>query len=72
VRALGVVRAITERHERERALIQLAKFDALTGEMNRVHLTELLGAKLDDAVRFRGSLGFLLVAIDHLAHLNES
>ena len=72
VRALGVVRAITERHERERTLIQLAKFDALTGEMNRVHLTEVLGAKLDDAVRFRGSLGFLLVAIDHLAHLNES
>ena len=44
----------------------------LTGEMNRVHLTEVLGAKLDEAVRFRHSLGFLLVAIDHLAHLNES
>ena len=36
------------------------------------YLTEVLGAKLDDTVRFRGSLGFLLVAIDHLAHLNES
>jgi len=66
------VRAITARHEREQALIQLAKFDALTGEMNRVHLTEVLGAKLDEAVRFRHSLGFLLVAIDHLANLNES
>ena len=72
VRALGVVREIGERHEHEQALTQLAKFDALTGEMNRVHLTEVLGAKLDEAVRFRGSLGFLLVAIDHLAHLNES
>ncbi len=72
VRALGVVREIGARHEREQTLTQLAKFDALTGEMNRVHLTELLGAKLDEAVRFRGSLGFLLVAIDHLAHLNES
>jgi diguanylate cyclase (GGDEF)-like protein len=72
LRALGVVRAITERHEREQALIQLAKFDALTGEMNRVHLTEVLGAKLDEAIRFRHSLGFLLVAIDHLANLNES
>ena len=29
---------------------------ALTGEMNRVHLTEVLGATLDEAVRFRGSL----------------
>jgi len=71
VRALGIVRVITERHERECSLIQLAKFDPLTGEMNRAHLTEVLGAKLEDAVRFRGSLGFLLVAIDHLAHLNE-
>jgi len=72
LRAIGIVRAITERHAREQALIRLAKFDALTGEMNRVHLTEVLGAKLDDAVRFRSSLGFLLIAIDHLAHLNEA
>ena len=72
LRALGTVRAITARHEREHQLTQLAKFDALTGEMNRVHLTEVLGAKLDEAVRFRHSLGFLLVAIDHLANLNES
>jgi diguanylate cyclase (GGDEF)-like protein len=50
----------------------LAKFDALTGEMNRVHFTEVLGAQLDEALRFRNSLGFLLVAIDHLANLNES
>jgi diguanylate cyclase (GGDEF)-like protein/PAS domain S-box-containing protein len=72
VRALGIVRAIDERHERERSLIQLAKSDPLTGEMNRAHLTEVLGGKLDEAVRFRTSLGFLLVAIDHLAHLNEA
>jgi diguanylate cyclase (GGDEF)-like protein len=70
--AHGIVRAINERHARERQLVQLAKFDLLTGEMNRVHLTEVLGAKLDETVRFRNSLGFLLVAIDHLAHLNES
>jgi diguanylate cyclase (GGDEF)-like protein/PAS domain S-box-containing protein len=72
LRAHGVVRAINERHEHERRLKQLAKFDPLTGELNRAHLAELLGAKLDEAVRFRNSLGFLLVAIDHLAHLNES
>jgi diguanylate cyclase (GGDEF)-like protein len=71
-RALGIVRAINERHEREQALLRLAKFDALTGEMNRVHFTEVLGAQLDEALRFRNSLGFLLVAIDHLANLNES
>jgi diguanylate cyclase (GGDEF)-like protein len=72
LRALGTVRAINARHERERQLMQLAKFDPLTGEMNRVHLTEVLGAKLDEAVRSRNSLGFLLVAIDHLGQLNEA
>jgi diguanylate cyclase (GGDEF)-like protein len=72
VRAIGIVRAIDARHKRERALLKLAKFDPLTGEMNRGHFTEVLGAKLDEAVRFRHALGFLLVAIDHLAHLNEA
>jgi diguanylate cyclase (GGDEF)-like protein len=70
--AHGVVRVITERHERERKLVQLAHFDPLTGEMNRACLTEVLGGVLEDTVRFRGSSGFMLVAIDHLGHLNEA
>lgn len=71
-RAHGIVRVVTERHERESKLMQLANFDPLTGELNRARLIELLGATLDDAVKFRGSCGFMLVAIDHLARLNES
>lgn len=70
-RAHGVIRVINERHERERQLAHLARFDPLTGEMNRASLTEALAATLEDTVRFRGSCGFLLVAIDHLGHLNE-
>jgi diguanylate cyclase (GGDEF)-like protein len=72
LRAQGIVRAINERHERERELMQLAKFDSLTGELNRAYLIKMLGATLDEAVRFRGSCGFLLVAIDHLGQLNEA
>jgi diguanylate cyclase (GGDEF)-like protein len=72
LRAHGIIRAIKERYERERQLAHLAKFDPLTGEMNRTHLAEVLGAKLDDAVRLRKTMGFLMVAIDHLAHLNEA
>ena len=53
LRAHGIVRVINERHERERKLVQLAKFDALTGELNRASLTEVLGATLDEAVKFR-------------------
>ena len=32
----------------------------------------MLGANLDEAVRFRTSCGFLLIAIDHLGQLNEA
>jgi len=70
--AHGVVRDISERHERECKLIELANFDPLTGEINRTQLTKVLGAVLDEAVRFRGSCGFLLIAIDHLGRLNEA
>ena len=69
--AHGVVRAINERHEREARLTYLSRFDALTGEMNRAHLTELLGATLDDAHRYRSSCAFLIAAIDNLARINE-
>ena len=70
--ANGIIRAINERHERQRWLEQRAKFDPLTGELNRIYLTERLGTALDEAVRFRSSCGFMLVAIDHLGHLNEA
>jgi diguanylate cyclase (GGDEF)-like protein len=72
VRALGTVRAIEVRHAREAELLQLAKFDPLTGEMNRLHLTEVLGEKLEEAIRSRASCGFLLISIDHLGNLNEA
>jgi diguanylate cyclase (GGDEF)-like protein len=71
-RAHGTVRVINERYERERRLNYLARHDDLTGELNRYHLTEILEKTLDEAVRFRSSCGFLLVAIDNLARINES
>jgi diguanylate cyclase (GGDEF)-like protein len=71
-RAHGTLRAIDARHARERDLIQRARFDSLTGELNRASLMEVLASTLDDTIRFRGSCGFLLVTIDHLARLNES
>lgn len=70
--AHGIIRFIDVRHEHDRWLEKRAKFDPLTGELNRVCLTEALGAALDEAARFRGSCGFLLVSIDHLGHLNEA
>jgi diguanylate cyclase (GGDEF)-like protein len=71
-RAHGVVRVINERHALEERLAYLSRFDGLTGEMNRAHMTEVLEATLEDAVRFRSTCGFLLVAIDRLGRLNEA
>ena len=71
-RAQGVVRVINQRHEREARLERLAYFDAVSGEMNRNRLVETLAATLDESLRFRTSCGFLLVAVDNLAHLNEA
>jgi diguanylate cyclase (GGDEF)-like protein len=72
VHAHGVVRVINERYESERRLNYLARYDSLTGELNRSHLTEVLEKVLEEAIRFRSSCGFLLIAIDNLARVNES
>jgi diguanylate cyclase (GGDEF)-like protein len=72
VRAHGVVRVINERHDQEERLTYLSRFDGLTGEMNRFHLTEVLEATFKQAVTQRNSCGFMLVSVDNLARLNES
>jgi diguanylate cyclase (GGDEF)-like protein len=70
--AHGVVRVINDRHEQELRLEHLARCDDLTGELNRRRLIEVLQKTLDEAMRFRSSCGFMLVAIDNLARINES
>ncbi|MET0633828.1 MAG: bifunctional diguanylate cyclase/phosphodiesterase [Xanthobacteraceae bacterium] len=72
LRAHGVVRVVNERHEREARLAYLSRFDALTGEMNRWAMTEVLEATVEEAVKLRSSCGFLLVAIDNLGRINEA
>ncbi len=70
-RAHGVVRAVTERHQNEQQLTYLSRFDSLTGEMNRNALTETLTATLEEALKYRGSCGFMMIAVDNLARINE-
>jgi diguanylate cyclase (GGDEF)-like protein len=71
-RAQGVVRVINERHEREARLAYLSRYDALTGEMNRWHLSEVLEGVVEEAVKLRSSCGFMLVAVDDLSRINAS
>ncbi len=70
-RAHGLVRVINERYEYVRKLTYLARFDGLTGELNRHHLNGVLEDTIEEAIRFRSSCGFMLVAIDNLARINE-
>jgi diguanylate cyclase (GGDEF)-like protein len=71
-RAHGVIRVINDRYEHEQQLAYLSRFDGLTGEINRWHLTERLTDDLEETSRLHASLGFLLVAIDNLARVNEA
>ena len=71
-RALGVVRVINERRAQEERLAYLSRFDGLTGELNRWHLTDVLSATIEDAIRNRSSCAFLIVAVDNLARVNEA
>ena len=71
-RAHGVIRAINDRHEREQKLAYLSRFDVLSGEINRWHLTEQLTEFLRDAALTQTSCGFLLVAIDNLGRINRA
>jgi diguanylate cyclase (GGDEF)-like protein len=71
-RAHGIVRIVTDRYEYEQQLAYLSRFDVLTGEINRWHLTEQLEQTLQDSARAQISCGFLLVAIDNLGRINEA
>ncbi len=71
-RAHGTIRVINDRRAMEERLSFLSRFDDLTGEMNRRNLIETLSAALDDAIKFRGSFGFLVISVDDLSRINEA
>ena len=71
-RAHGIVRVIDTRREQEQELSYLSRFDGLTNEMNRWHMTEVLEATINEAVKLRSSCGFMLAAIDNLGRINEA
>ena len=72
VRAEGIVRLDNERHARDEQLIRMSRNDALTGELNRTHLTAALAEAIEEAARYRSSFAFMLVGIDHLARINDA
>jgi diguanylate cyclase (GGDEF)-like protein len=71
-RAQGIARINNERHAREEQLLKLSRHDPLTGELNRTHLIATLAEAIEEAQRYRFSSAFLLIAIDHLARINDA
>jgi diguanylate cyclase (GGDEF)-like protein len=71
-RAHGVVRVIDVRREQEQQLAYLSRYDGLTNEMNRWHMTAVLEQTIEEAVKLRSSCGFMLAAIDNLGRINEA
>jgi len=71
-RAHGVVRVVTERHNKERRLARQSQFDTLTGALNRTHLTEQMQRILDQTERNRKAFAMMLVALENLFVLNRT
>src|SRR5262249_13562648 len=72
LRARGVVRVVNERHEREQRLVQQSQLDAVTGEMNRSRLTEVLEETIEETTKLRSSCSLFLAAVDNLARINDA
>ncbi len=72
IKARGIVRVINERYLEEQRLLYRSDHDELTGQLNRIRLTEALGAVVTRAERTRQTCGFLMAAVNNLAVINET
>ncbi|WP_168201558.1 EAL domain-containing protein [Phreatobacter aquaticus] len=72
LKAHGTVRVINERVENHRRLVEASEYDPLTGQLARHRFCAVLEEALEDAQKVRGSIGFLIAAIDNLSHINEA
>lgn len=71
-RARGVLRVINDRYWEEQRLLYRSDHDELTGQLNRIRLTEALQAVLGRTQRTGHPCAFLMVAVNNLAVVNET
>ena len=72
VKARGIVRVINERYLEEQRLLYRSDHDELTGQLNRIRLTEALGAVVTRSERTKQSCAFLMASVNNLAVINET
>ena len=71
-RARGVLRVINDRYLEEQRLLFRTDHDELTGQLNRIRLTEALSAVLGRAEGGNPPSAFLILAVNNLAVINET
>lgn len=71
-RARGIIRVIGDRQVDEQRRLYHSDHDELTGQLNRVRLTEALETIIVRATRTRQPCAFLMVAINNLTMINET
>lgn len=71
-RAIGVMRVINERYEREQRQMFLSRYDELTGHLNRLALLGTLGDAIAGAVKADHSIAFMVIAVDNFRAINEA
>mgnify|MGYP001454586109 CR=1 FL=1 len=72
VQARGVLRIITDRHWEEQRLLHRSDHDELTGQLNRIRLTEALTATIGRAERNGKPFAFLMASVNNLDVINET
>jgi len=71
-RARGVVRVLNERYVEEQRQLYRSDLDELTGQLNRIRLTEALAAVMARAEQSGQSAAFLVASINNLSLINEN
>lgn len=71
-RARGVLRVINDRYWEEQRLLYRSDHDELTGQLNRIRLTDALQAVLGRTQRTGQPSAFLIAAVNNLAVINET
>jgi diguanylate cyclase (GGDEF)-like protein len=72
LRARGVLRVVNDQFFKDKRLLYHSDHDELTGQLNRIRLTEALGAVIARSMRNQTSSAFLIVSINNLSVINET
>jgi diguanylate cyclase (GGDEF)-like protein len=70
--AQGVLRVTNAHYMQEQRCLHAADFDELTGQLNRIRLTQALAIVLETAISDKTTCGFLIVAINNLGIINST